>query len=79
MFKKIYIEITNCCNLKCKFCPDTNRKKEFMSVENFEKVIEKIHKYTNLVLLHVKGEPLLHNRLEEILDIIDTTGARSLR
>ena len=71
MFKKIYIEITNCCNLKCKFCPDTNRKKEFMSVENFEKVIEKIHKYTNLILLHVKGEPLLHNRLEDILNVLE--------
>lgn len=71
MFKKIYIEITNCCNLRCKFCPDTNRKKEFMSVDNFEKIIEKIHKYTNLVLLHVKGEPLLHNRLEDILNILE--------
>lgn len=71
MFKKIYIEITNCCNLKCKFCPETNRNKEFMSVENFEEIIKKIHKYTNLVLLHVKGEPLLHNRLEDILNILE--------
>ena len=71
MFKKIYIEITNCCNLKCKFCLETNRNKEFMSVENFEEIIKKIHKYTNLVLLHVKGEPLLHNRLEDILNILE--------
>ena len=71
MFKKIYIEITNCCNLKCKFCPETNRAKEFMSVDNFEEIIKKIHKYTNLVLLHVKGEPLLHNRLEDILNILE--------
>ena len=71
MFKKIYIEITNCCNLKCKFCPETDRTKEFMSVENFEKVIKNIHKYTNLVLLHVKGEPLLHNKLEDILNILE--------
>ena len=71
MFKKIYIEITNCCNLKCKFCPEINRKKEFMSVNDFEKVIEKIQKYTNLVLLHVKGEPLLHNKLEEILNVLE--------
>jgi len=71
MFKKIYIEITNCCNLKCKFCPETNRVKEFMSVDNFEEIIKKIHKYTNLVCLHVKGEPLLHSKLVEILKILE--------
>ena len=71
MFKKIYIEITNCCNLKFKFCPETNRKKEFMSVENFEEIIKKIHKHTNLVCLHVKGEPLLHSKLEDILKILE--------
>ncbi len=71
MFKKIYIEITNICNLKCKFCPDTSRVKKYMTIENFEKIIEKICKYTNLVCLHVKGEPLLHNNLEEILQILE--------
>ena len=71
MFKKIYIEITNICNLKCKFCPETNRKKEFMSVDDFEEIIEKIHKYTNLVCLHVKGEPLLHSKLEDILKVLE--------
>lgn len=71
MFKKIYIEITNICNLKCKFCPDTNRRKEFINLENFEKIIVKIKDYTNLVCLHVKGEPLLHPYLHKILQILD--------
>ena len=71
MFKKIYIEITNICNLKCEFCPETNRKKQFINIENFEKIIKKIHKYTNLVCLHVKGEPLLHSNLEEIIKILE--------
>jgi len=71
MFKKIYIEITNICNLKCKFCPETNRKKEFMNLENFEEIIKKVHKHTNLVCLHVKGEPLLYPDLEEILKILE--------
>ena len=71
MFKKIYIEITNICNLNCKFCPDTNRSKEFMSLENFEKIISKIYKHTKLLALHVKGEPLLHNELEKILEILE--------
>lgn len=68
-FNKIYLEITNICNLKCSFCPDGNRKKEFMNVENFKYIIEQIKDYTNLIALHVKGEPLMHPELEEILKI----------
>lgn len=71
MFKKVYIEITNVCNLKCRFCPETNRNKMFMSAETFEKIIKKIYKSTNLVYLHVKGEPLLHNDLDKILKILE--------
>jgi len=71
MFKKIYIEITNICNLNCNFCPSTVRKKEYMSIENFEKIIKKVYKYTKLICLHVKGEPLLHPNLKEILKILE--------
>ena len=71
MFKKIYIEITNICNLKCKFCPETERAKQYMLAEDFEKIIKKIYKYTKLVCLHVKGEPLLHKQLEQILETLE--------
>jgi len=71
MFKKIYIEITNMCNLKCKFCPETTRVKQFMSMQNFKEIISKIHKYTGLVCLHVKGEPLMHKDLDEILQVLE--------
>lgn len=71
MFKKIYIEITNICNLKCKFCPETTRSKKIMSPESFEIIVRKIAKFTNLVCFHVKGEPLLHNKLEELLKILE--------
>ena len=68
-FKKIYVEITNSCNLKCSFCPEGKRAKEFMTVEKFEHIISEVKEYTNLVALHVKGEPLLHPELKEILEI----------
>lgn len=71
MFKKIYIEITNICNLKCKFCPETIRNKQFMNIEDFEKIIKRICNFTSLVCLHVKGEPLLHSQLKEILNILE--------
>lgn len=71
MFKKIYIEITNICNLNCAFCPETKRVKQQMCISNFESIIKKIKGYTSLVCLHVKGEPLLHSNLKDILDILD--------
>lgn len=69
MFKKIYLEIGNMCNLHCHFCSIDNRKKEIMNVGNFKKLIPQIKEYTDYLYLHVKGEPLLHPDLEEILSI----------
>ena len=70
-FNKIYIEITNICNLNCKFCLQDSRKKEYIDVSNFEKIISQIKDYTDLICLHVKGEPLLHKDLEQILNILE--------
>lgn len=68
-FDKVYVEITNVCNLKCKFCDEGNRAKAYMSVNDFRKIINEVKEYTNLIALHVKGEPLLHPKLKEILDV----------
>lgn len=66
-FKRIYIEITSSCNLKCSFCQETLRKPHFMSVEEFAYILEQVHPYANYIYLHVKGEPLLHPQLRDIL------------
>ena len=68
-FQKIYLEITNICNLNCSFCSIDNRKKEEMNLQQFDIILDKIRHYTKSIYLHVKGEPLLHSKLEEILKI----------
>jgi len=71
-FKKIYCEITNICNLNCDFCPssqDSDIDKKFMSKALFSKLIPQLAPITNMVCLHVMGEPMLHPDLEEFLDI----------
>lgn len=68
-FKKIYIEITNKCNLNCSFCIKDNRSIKEMSLEEFEEVLQKINNYTDYIYLHVKGEPLLHSNFKEILSL----------
>lgn len=66
-FKKVYIEITNICNLSCHFCPGTSRIPDFMPRELFEAILEKISGFTGQVYFHVMGEPLLHPDLEQFL------------
>ncbi|SMB78779.1 radical SAM additional 4Fe4S-binding SPASM domain-containing protein [Desulfonispora thiosulfatigenes DSM 11270] len=73
-FKRIYLEITNICNLKCSFCPPTNRKQEYITIDNFKKILNQINKYTDYLYFHVKGEPLLHPELEQLLKISDNEG-----
>lgn len=40
-----------------------------MSVDKFNHILNLICNFTNYVYLHVKGEPLLHQNLDEILDL----------
>ena len=68
-FKKIYIEITNKCNLNCSFCSINDRVKREMTLSEFEYILSNIDDYTDYVYLHVKGEPLLHSRFNNILDL----------
>ncbi|MFT4146265.1 MAG: radical SAM/SPASM domain-containing protein [Mobilitalea sp.] len=68
-YKKVYIEITNVCNLQCHFCPTTKRKSEFMKVDLFSRILDQIKDHTEYIYLHVKGEPLLHPELDKLLDI----------
>ena len=70
LYKRVYIEITNVCNLNCSFCPKTIREKRYMRVDEFKLIINKIKDYTDYIYLHIKGEPLMHPNLEKILDII---------
>lgn len=66
--QKVYIEITSVCNLACSFCPPTERQKNFMKLETFNTILDEIKPHSNHIYLHVKGEPLLHPKLGELLD-----------
>lgn len=70
-YKRIYIEITNACNMTCSFCPKSTRETEFMSLELFEKILIDIKDFTNYIYLHIKGEPFFHPKFEEIIKITE--------
>jgi len=66
--KKIYIEITNRCNLNCSFCIHNERVIKDMTMDEYKIVIDKIKNYTKEIYLHVLGEPLVHNNINEFID-----------
>lgn len=68
-FKKIYIEITNSCNLNCSFCIKNRRKTKFLSTEEFTIILDKLKNYTDYLYFHVLGEPLIHPKINEMIDI----------
>lgn len=67
IFKKIYIEITNGCNLSCSFCIGNKRKIKFMSFDEFKIVLNKVRPYTDYLYFHILGEPLLHPEINKFI------------
>ena len=68
--KKLYVEITNVCNLRCSFCPGTGRAPRFMGPAEFSLVLDRLSAEKDAFLfLHLMGEPLLHPDLPELLRI----------
>lgn len=68
-FSRIYIEITNVCNLSCSFCIGNVRVPRFMTNDEFTHIVQQTKPYTNHIYLHVLGEPLIHPQLQEFLSV----------
>ncbi len=73
-FKKIYIEVTNVCNLSCDFCTPHSREPRFMSPEEFSLVLDRISGFGQYIYLHVKGEPLLHPHIFALVKTAHDSG-----
>lgn len=62
-FKKVYLEITNVCDLRCAFCPGTERAPRFMTESEFDALLARLRGWTDYLYFHLMGEPLLHPAL----------------
>lgn len=73
-FNKIYLEISNICNLQCSFCPGTKRKKRILSISEFTDILHKIKPFSDYLYFHLMGEPLCHPSLQQFLQLASDIG-----
>ena len=73
-FSKIYVEISNLCNLSCAFCPGTKREKRAMTEDEFASLLPKLRPYTDFLYFHLMGEPLCHPKLGIFLKLAHQAG-----
>ena len=69
---KLMIEPTNFCNLKCPLCPSgadkLSRNRGYMSLENFQKIIDQVEKHCFVIYLWNQGEPFLHKDIIKMIN-----------
>ena len=75
-FHKIYLEISNVCNLSCAFCPGTKRRPKVMQEAEFAALLPKLQPWTDYLYFHLMGEPLCHPHLEKYLRMTGDAGFR---
>lgn len=75
---RLVVEISNACNLRCVFCPRTtsmDRPIRFMNPDDFDDLLRNAGGTLENVSLNGYGEPLLHPRLTEFIEIAHRHGA----
>ena len=77
MYSRVYVEITNLCNRDCSFCPGTARPGRQMSLEEFRVVAGKLRGLTKYLYYHLRGEPLTHPALPDMIRYAGSLGFRS--
>ncbi|EAJ1621452.1 radical SAM protein [Campylobacter upsaliensis] len=68
-FKKIYIELSDICGLKCEFCPSQKARRGVLSLQDFEKIATQIYDKAELFALHLLGDPLILSDLRSYINL----------
>ena len=78
MYSKVYVEITNICNMSCSFCHGHKRAARRMNKEEFSLILDKLTDKTKYIYYHLMGEPLTHPGLCEFIEMATARGYKSI-
>lgn len=78
MYNKVYVEITNVCNMNCSFCHGHGRAPKRMTSEEFSFILDKLTGQTKYIYYHLMGEPLTHPELPDFIKLAGERGYKSI-
>ena len=78
MYSRVYVEITNICNMACSFCHGHSRKPRKMTQPEFSGILDELKGKTDYVYYHLMGEPLTHPELPTFLQMATDRGYKSV-
>jgi len=75
----VTIETTRMCNLKCRMCPlrTLPRGNKFVEPRLVKRVCSELHPYLDKIIFLGLGEPLMHPRFFELLEIANSYNVRT--
>ena len=74
MYSRVYVEITNICNMNCSFCHRHSRVPRQMTEEEYAHILAQLNGKTQYIYHHLMGEPLVHPKLPRFLQMAFQAG-----
>ena len=74
MYSRVYVEITNICNMNCSFCHGHSRPPRQMTEAEYAHVLEQLTGKTQYIYHHLMGEPLVHPLLPRFIQMACQAG-----
>ncbi len=78
MYSRVYVEITNICNMSCSFCHGHSRPPRRMSEAEFSRVLDALDGHTKYLYFHLMGEPLTHPSLPDFVRLANERGFKPM-
>lgn len=78
MYSRVYVEITNICNMNCSFCHGHNREPRQMTEAEYAHILGQLAGKTSYIYHHLMGEPLVHPLLPQFIQMARQAGFKPM-
>ena len=78
MYSRVYVEITNICNMNCSFCHGHSREPRQMTEAEYGHILQQLEGKTGYIYHHLMGEPLVHPKLPRFIQMAAQAGFRPM-